>query len=238
MAETCWTQVIQSKGKTPEAQLALKDLTAAYYSPVLRFIQDRTQNHEMAQDLTQEFFVRVLDRYGFDGADPQRGRFRSFLLGAVKHFLLDHYAREGRQKRGGDVQHESIDAPNPQTGSSAPGLQVADPDAVQPDHAFDRNWALTVLEHALTRLEKDCEAEGKGNQFSVLQPWLAGGTDQLQADAAVKLGIGESATRVAIHRMRQRFRASVQSELSQTLAPGISVDEEMRHLLSALRGEA
>ncbi len=237
MVETRWTQVIQSKGDSPEAKLALKDLTAAYYAPVYRFIQDRTTHHETAQDLTQEFFARVLDRYGFDGADPKRGRFRSFLLGAVKHFLAEHYAHEGRQKRGGGVAHQSLDAPNPNTDSSAPGLQVADDDALQPDLAFDRHWALTVLARALTKLEKACEVEGKARQFAILQPWLAGGGEQLQADAAFKLGISEAATRVAIHRLRQRFRKCLRSELSQTLAPGICVDEELRHLFSALRSE-
>ena len=234
MAETRWTQVILSKGESPEARLALKDLASAYYNPVFRFIRDRTQDHEKARDLTQQFFERVLDRYGFEGADPERGRFRSFLLGAVKHFLAEQNARERRQKRGGDIVHESLDAPNPNTGSTAPGLQVADPDAVMPDEVFDRHWAHTVLDRALIKLENEYDANGKIRQFTVLQPWLAGGADQPQADAAAELEMNESALRVAVHRLRKRFRQCVRAELSQTLAPGISVDEEMRHLMSAL----
>lgn len=235
MVETRWTQVVLSRGATPEAQLALRDLTAAYYLPVYRFIQERAENGEAAKDLTQAFFERVLERYGFEGADPERGRFRSFLLGAVKHFLAEAYARQGRDKRGGHAFHQSLDAGD-KGDSMAPAARIPDPGAVPPDEAFDRHWAHTVLDRALIRLEKACDAEGRHQQFEVLQPWLAGGTDQTQAEAGSLLGLGESATRVAIHRLRRRFRECVRAELAQTLAPGISVDDEMRYLLDALKG--
>lgn len=238
MAETRWTQVMRSKGETPEARLALKELAEAYYEPVHRFILDRSPNHDVARDLTQEFFSRVLDRYGFKGADPQKGRFRSFLLGAVKHFLSEHQAYLSRQKRGGGIPHQSLDAPPPgaPADTSAPGLQVADPAAMLPDDAFDRHWATTVLERALKRVEDSMAADGKEKQFEILQPWLAGGADEAQADAAMKLGLSGNATRVAIHRLRQKFKGAVRSELAQTVGPGIPVEEELQHLFAALGG--
>ncbi len=239
MAATRWTQVILSKGESSEAQMALKDLTEAYYQPVFHFIRERSPNEDAARDLTQEFFARVLERYGFQGADPGRGRFRSFLLGAVKHFLSEQRAHAHRQKRGGGVPHHSLDAPplpSSASGSSAPGLQVADESTLPPDAAFDRLWATAVLARALSQLEEACRTEGKGRQFEILQPWLAGGADRPQSDAAFQLGLSESATRVAIHRLRQKFKGAVRSELAQTVGPGISVNEELQHLFSALGG--
>lgn len=230
MAETRWTQVIRSKGNSSEAKLALKDLAEAYYQPVFWFIKERSPSEDAARDLTQEFFARVLDRYGFDGADPNKGRFRSFLLGAVKHFLADQHAYAQRQKRGGGRVPESLDASD----SSFPGIQVADENAVPPDEAFDRLWATAVLERSLGRLEKTCASEGKEKQFEVLQPWLAGGSDRPQAEAAFDLGMSESSVRVAIHRLRQRFRKAVLAELAQTVGPEIPVQEEMQHLFAAL----
>ena len=234
MAETRWTQVIRSKGESSEAKMALKDLTEAYYKPVYRFICDRTSNNDTARDLTQGFFARVLAKYGFDGADPARGRFRSFLLKAVKNYLAEQHAYSQRQKRGGGVDHQSLDAPYPNTESSAPGLQVADRDTLPPDLAFDRLWAHTVLERALANLESTFQSEGKAEHFATLEPWLAGGADRTQAEAAFDLGLSESAVRVAIHRLRQRFRNSVRAELAHTVATGESIEEELQHLFSAL----
>lgn len=232
MAETRWTQVTRSKGHSSEAKLALKDLAEAYYQPVFWFIKERSPNEDAARDLTQEFFARVLDKYGFEGADPNRGRFRSFLLGAVKHFLSDQRAYAQRQKRGGGGAHVSLDAPG--TDSSLPGIQVADDKAIPPDEAFDRHWANAVLARALARLEADSVSDGKVKQFEILQPWLAGGADQPQAEAAFQLGMSESAVRVAIHRLRQRFRKAVLAELAQTVGPEIPVQDEMQHLFAAL----
>ncbi len=234
MAETRWTQVIRSQGKSSEARMALKELTEAYYQPVYQFIRERSPNEEAAKDSTQTFFARVLDRYGFDGADPERGRFRSFLLGAVKHFLSEQRAHEKRQKRGGEVTHQSLESSPAPNASTAPGLQVADSSTPSPDAAFDRLWAYTLLERALGRLEAECQVEGKAKLFTVLQPWLAGGDPQSQAEAAMELGLSENATRMAIHRLRQRYRSGLRKELSHTMAPGFSVDEEMRHLFAAL----
>ena len=233
MVETRWTQVIRANGHTSEAKLALKDLTAAYYQPVFWFIRERSANEDAARDLTQSFFLRVLERYGFEGADPERGRFRSFLLGAVKHFLSEQHAFATRQKRGGTIPHVSLDALGTET-TSTPGLQVVDTTTLPPDEAFDQQWALAVLDRALKRLERDCETEGNGQQFTVLQPWLAGGADTTQAEAAFQLGLSESTVRVVIHRLRQRFRKAVLAELAHTISPAVSAQDEMQYLFTAL----
>lgn len=236
MADTRWTQVLLSKGDSNEAKMALKDLTEAYYQAVFWFIRERSPNEDTARDLTQEFFARVLDRYGFQGADPTRGRFRSFLLGAVKHFLSEHHAFGQREKRGGGVAHQSLDEPRQTREDGTANTQIADESTLSPDAAFDRHWANAVLARALAKVEADCAAKGKAKHFQILQPWLAGGADQPQAEAALQLGLSASATRVAIHRLRQQFRGAVRSELAHTVGPGISVNEELQHLFAALGG--
>jgi RNA polymerase sigma-70 factor (ECF subfamily) len=149
----------------------------------------------------------------------------------VKHFLADEHARSQTQKRGGGISHQSLDAPST---TSLPGIQIADDSILPPDAAFDHHWALAVLDRALARVEGDCRNDEKLKQFQMLQPWLAGGSDQPQSEAAFQLGLSEAATRVAIHRLRQKFRDAVRAELAQTVGPGISIDEELQHLFSAL----
>ena len=166
-----------------------------------------------------------------DGADPARGKFRSFLLGAVKHFLADQRDHSLREKRGGGATHEPLDA-GP---DSQPGLQIADANALPPGVLFDRQWALTVLDHAFDSLEAELSAEGKSAHLEVLKPWLVADADRgAQTAAAATLGVSETAVRVIVHRLRRRYRESVRSELRQTLMPGASVEEELRCLFAAL----
>jgi RNA polymerase sigma factor (sigma-70 family) len=230
-ATTQWTQVLEARGDSREAKAALGDLCAAYYAPVLAFIRCSTRDEDAARDLTQEFFARLLARGGIDTVDPQRGRFRSFLLGAVKHFLADMRDYAQRIKRGGGQAHESID---PGTDTS-PGLQVADASAPGPDREFDRKWALTLLDRALVALAEEHKAAGKADQFEALKPWLTGDTETIsQADAARQLDMNEDAVKVAIHRLRRRFREIIKAEISQTVSEQAHVDGELRHLSEAL----
>ena len=228
---TQWTQVLEARGDSPEAKAALSDLCAAYYAPAFAFIRRNTPDPEQARDLTQEFFARLLGRQGIDGADPARGRFRSFLLGAVKHFLADIRDHAHRLKRGAGRPLESID---PGTDTS-PGLQLPDPNAPGPDREFDRKWALTLLERALAALAREHQAAGKAASFEALKPWLTGDTENLsQADIARQLGLNEGAVKVAIHRLRRRFREIIKNEIRQTLSDTAQVDEELHYLLQAL----
>jgi len=228
---TKWTQVLEARGDSPEAKGALSDLCAAYYAPVFAFIRREAPDEDSARDLTQEFFTRLLARHGIGAVDPERGRFRSFLLGAVKHFLADMRAHDHRLKRGAGRPLESVD---PGTDTS-PGLQLSDPRAPAPDREFDRKWALTLLDRALTSLAEEHRTAGKTVQFEALKPWLTGDSENIsQADAARQLALNENAVKVAIHRLRRRFRDVIKNEISQTLSDRAQVDEELHYLLEAL----
>lgn len=220
---TRWTQVAQARGVTPEAKAALSDLCAAYYTPVHAFIRCWCRDHHQADDLTQEFFARLLAKNSLDGADEALGKFRTYLLGAVKHFLLKMHDAEHTRKRGGGMERQSLDATQP----------IPETQTLPPDAQFDRDWALAVLDQALRQLETDFESEGKAAQFQILKPWLTG-TDHPQSTAAQALDMSETAIKVAIHRLRQRFRQLIRNHLARTLVPQADVDEEMRHLLAAL----
>jgi RNA polymerase sigma factor (sigma-70 family) len=198
-----------------------------------RFMQRTgiSPGEDSARDLTQEFFARLLARQGIDSVEPQRGRFRSFLLGAVKHFLADMRDHTHRLKRGAGQPTESTD---PGTDTS-PGLQLADLNASSPDREFDRKWALTLLERALAQLAQEHAAAGKAEHFEALKPWLSGDTDNIsQAEAAARLGVNEGAVKVAIHRLRRRFREEIKTEIGRTVSDGAQVDAELHDLLEAL----
>ncbi|MBI3876433.1 MAG: sigma-70 region 4 domain-containing protein, partial [Verrucomicrobia bacterium] len=162
---------------------------------------------------------------------PQRGRFRSYLLGAVKHFLANRHTFEQREKRGGGAAHEPLSPPT----DTSPGLDVADAAALPPDAAFDREWALTVLERAFAVLARESETAGNRGEYETLKPWLTGEwTGLSQADAARQLEMTENAVRVAIHRLRRRFREFVKAEIAQTVSQPADVADELRHLITIL----
>jgi RNA polymerase sigma-70 factor (ECF subfamily) len=237
---TQWTRVLEARGDSPEAQAALGELCAAYYAPVLAFIRRGGRDEDTARDLTQEFFARLLARRGLDTVEPGRGRFRSFLLGAVKHFLADQQDRERAAKRGGGQTPLPLDTHGSGDTTAGDGLksallQVADPGTPVPDAFFDRQWALTILDRALAALAVDNRAAGKATQFEVLKLWLAGDTAQLsQTDAARRLEMNEGALKVAIHRLRKRFRELVKAEIAQTVSSGADVQTELNYLLEVL----
>jgi RNA polymerase sigma-70 factor (ECF subfamily) len=236
---TRWTLVLRAQGESPEARAALGELCEAYYQPVLRFLRREGRDEESARELAQEFFARVLAGHAFTAADPERGRFRSYLLGALKHFLADQRKHQLRQKRGGDVPHESMDSPGAAgSGQDGPGESMGEGLAGTtpgPASSFDREWALAVMARALDALAGGMNAEGKAKQFETLNPWLMGeGPTLSQADAAKALQVTEGAVKVMIHRLRKRFRDAVRSEIGQTLRDPALVDEELRHLIEAL----
>lgn len=234
-APTRWTLVWRSRGRTPEARAALAELCEAYYQPVFRFLRQEGRDEDTARELTQEFFARVLAGAGFGGADRERGRFRSFLLGAVKHFLADLRDRERRRKRGGGMLPESLEDPGLARDDTAPGLQVPSLSPEMEDAWFDRQWALTLMDRALGILAAELAADGRQRHFEVLKPWLAGaGTPASQAQAGRELGLGEGAVKVAVHRVRRRFREVIRAEIVQTLGEGGDVEGELRYLVEVL----
>ena len=232
-ATTHWTLVLRAQGDAPEARAALGELCEIYWSPVFRFLRREGRDEDTALDLTQEFFARLLSRGGVENVQRERGRFRSFLLGALKHFLMDLRRGEQRQKRGGGIAHDLIDSGGA-TDTEA-GLQITDPSAAVPDAFFDRQWALTVMDRALNEVRDALKESGKERQFEHLKPWLVGDAEGLsQADTARELGVTPGALKVAIHRLRKRFRDVVQQEIAQTVDDTDEIEGELRHLIAAL----
>lgn len=232
-AITRWTLVERTRGDSPEARAALSELCAAYYAPVVAFLHRSGREADAAREEAHDFFAHLLERDALGGAERERGRFRSYLLGALKHFLARAHERAQRRKRGGGAIAVPLDAGT----DTSPGLILTEAHALPPDEFFDRQWALAVLDRALAALERECADAGKADDFSRLKPWLTGDAAHgEQAAAAGALGMSEGALKVAVHRLRRRFRAAVQAEIAQTLATPDAVEDEMRQLFAALGG--
>jgi RNA polymerase sigma-70 factor (ECF subfamily) len=220
-----------ARGDSPEAKAVLSDLCAAYYAPVFAFIRRNASDEEAARDLTQGFFTRLLERHGMEEVDPRQGRFRSYLLGAVKHFLADMREHANRLKRGAGESPVPLEQPT----DTSPGLEIPDANAPSPEREFDRKWALTLLDRALGTLAADHKRAGSFDQFETLKAWLTGDAANLsQADAARALRMNEGAVKVAIHRLRRQFRQAIKREIASTVKEPAQVDEEMKCLLDAL----
>lgn len=220
-APTRWTLVARASGDDPAAQAALSELCAAYYAPVIAFLRARGRDEDTARELAHAFFEKVLAGGALGGADQARGRFRSYLLGAVKHFLADRFDRAQAAKRGAGIEPESLD-------------EAAEP-PVEDERIFDRQWALTLIARALEITGSELRDAGKAQHFDVLKPWITGGGETFpQAAAAQQLGLSEGAVKVAIHRLRQRFREAVKAEIAQTVPTPADIDDELRHLLAVL----
>jgi RNA polymerase sigma factor (sigma-70 family) len=229
---TRWTLVAAAAADSsdPQRQEALGDLCQAYWPPLYAFLRRRGHSPEDAQDLTQGFFARVLERRDFRAADPARGRFRSFLLSALQHYAINEHERASTVKRGGRVQRLSLDFEEVERTYV---LEARHDDS--PDRVFNRKWAAISLDRALGRLRDECHTLGKGALADALLPYLTD-TGQLPAyrTVAEQLGLTEGATKVAVHRLRQRFGAILRLEIAETvLAPG-DVDDEVRELIRAL----
>lgn len=229
-AETCWTRVLAARGGDAEAARALSDLCDNYYEPVLAFVRHSTRDPDLARDLTHDFFARLLARPTLEGLERGKGKFRSYLLGAVKHFLHDHQDRKAAARRGGGQEAIPLESDT----DSRPGLEIPDHAAVPPDAFFDKEWAIALVARSLSILEDECGAAGKADHFTGLKPWLTGAIQTSQAETAAKLGIAEGALKVAIHRLRKRYREIVKAEISRTIEDPREAEEEIRHLIAAL----
>jgi RNA polymerase sigma factor (sigma-70 family) len=232
-ATTRWTVVLAAGVRgTPQSDIALEELCRAYWFPLYAYVRRRGHAREDAEDLTQAFFARFLGKNYLDGLDGQRGRFRAFLLAALKHFLANEWDKVRSIKRGGRAAHISLDW---QTADSQ--FQLASGTTPEPDRAFDREWAMALLAKVVGRLRAECEAAGNARQFERLKIFLTAGKGTLSHSAAAQeLGIDEGAVRVAVHRLRKRYRHLLRDEIAQTLADPAQVDEEMRSLFAAFGG--
>jgi RNA polymerase sigma-70 factor (ECF subfamily) len=229
-ATTHWTVVLAAgRRSTPQADHALEALCRTYWFPLYAYVRRRGHTKEDAEDLTQAFFARFLAKNYLEGLSAERGRFRAFLLAALKHFLANEWDKSQRQKRGGDAPHLSLDWQTADT-----HFQIAATAEPSPDHAFDREWAVALLSNVIERLRAECVAEGRQRHFEALKQFLTVGQGALShADAARELGMEETAVRVAVHRLRKRYRRLLREEIAQTLADPAQVDEEMRALFGA-----
>lgn len=229
-ATTHWTVVLAAgRRSTPQADSALEQLCQTYWFPLYAYVRRRGHTKEDAEDLTQAFFARFLAKNYLDGLSAERGRFRAFLLASLKHFLANEWDRSQRQKRGGSTSHLSLDWQTADT-----QFQIAATAEPSPDKAFDREWAVALLAKVIERLKAECVVEGKTNLFEQLKIFLTAGKGELShAAAAQRLGLDESAVRVAVHRLRKRYRQLLRDEIAQTLADTGDVEEEMRALFGA-----
>lgn len=229
---TQWRLVAAASAEdTAEARTALEGLYRVYCYPVYAFIRRHGYGRQDAQDLTQEFFVHLLEKGTLGRADPQRGRFRTFLLGTLDHFLAHATERARAQKRGGGCRFVYLDDDAAET-----RYQLAAPEGMTAEKLFEARWAAALIEVTSQRLRGELESEGKGQLFKVLQGFLLGAEDASYQQMADTLGLSLGALKTAIHRLRGRYRTLLREEVARTVATPGEVDEELRCLREALRG--
>jgi RNA polymerase sigma factor (sigma-70 family) len=232
-ATTRWSQVIAAGAdQTEDSRDALARLCELYWYPLYGYVRRWGYDADQAQDLTQEFFARLLEKHYLKAADPSRGRFRSFLLASLKHFLSNERDRAGAVKRGGRTAVIPLEFEN------AEGRYSREPpDNETPDKVYERRWALTLLERTLARLRAEFDAAGKSAVFARLEGHLTGEQETLPyVELGAALGMSEGAVKVAIHRLRRRFGALLRDEIAETVSDPDEVDDEIRELFRALKG--
>jgi RNA polymerase sigma-70 factor (ECF subfamily) len=213
-ATTHWSVVLSARNETPEDENALEALCQTYWYPIYAYVRRRGHDATAAKDLTQEFFAQLLQKQLLAGVDPTKGKFRSWLLGVMNHFLAHQWAKANAQKRGAGQPMFSWDELEAE---EAYRLDACDESA--PEKFFDRQWALTVLEHAAARLRQEYELAGKGALYSCLKDFVSlEGADASYEQAAQQLGLGGSAVKSAIHRLRQRYQKLLRTEIAQTVS--------------------
>lgn len=230
-ATTRWTMV-QSAGDPSDAQAAaaLAELCQIYWPPLYGYLRGQGHSQEQAQDLTQGFFARLLERRDLRTADPERGRFRAFLLTALKRYVINEYEREAAVRRGGRHVRLSLDFEEAER-----RYAVEHRADNTPENVFDRKWAAITLDRAMARLRAECHRGGKTVMTDALLPYLTDAGDlPPYRDVAAKLELTEGAVKVAVHRLRQRFGAILRREIAETVSSPDDVDDEMRELIRAV----
>jgi RNA polymerase sigma-70 factor (ECF subfamily) len=232
-ATTHWS-VVLSAGQvaSPQAATALEELCNTYWYPLYAFIRRKGQSPHDAQDLTQAFFARLLEKNYVAQADRERGRFRTFLLTALTHFLADEWDKGRRYKRGGDREIISFDA-----GSAEERYRLEPVDPRDAARLYERRWVTTLFDTVLSRLEREFLDSGKEALFNRLKGHLLAEDSSLSyAEVGAQLGLKEDAVKQAVHRMRRRYRELFREEIAQTVAGPAEVEDELRHLFAVLSG--
>ncbi|MSU50585.1 MAG: sigma-70 family RNA polymerase sigma factor [Opitutus sp.] len=230
-ATTQWSLVLQAAGPgAPEAARALAGLCATYWYPLYAFVRRQGHSAHDAQDLTQEFFARLIEKNVLAQVAREKGRFRSFLLAALKNFLANEWDKARAQKRGGGRTFVPLDA-----GSAESRYAIEPVDTLSADRIYERRWALTLLDRVLDRLRAEHAAGGKAAAFEALKGCLTDGRSAASyAEIAAHLQTTEGAIKVAVHRLRHRYRELLREEVTETLGRAEEVDDELRHLIAAL----
>jgi DNA-directed RNA polymerase specialized sigma24 family protein len=229
---TRWSIVVNAgAGSESESRAALEMLCRQYWYPLYGFIRRQGRTHHEAQDCTQEFFARLLANDGFATARPERGRFRTFLLTSLRNFLAKEWHRAHAAKRGGEMVPLSLDLRDAQDRFAHEPVEMT----LGPEQAFDRTWALGMIERSIGKLQKEYEKSGRGELFAALvaHVWGNGATEAFAAPAA-RLGMTAHAFTVALHRLRQRVGHRLRADVAETVASESEVDEELRHLIAAV----
>lgn len=230
-ATTHWSVVLAAvQRESAPALHALETLCRAYWYPIYAYVRRKGYKPEEAQDLTQEFFAQLIAKDRFRLADREKGRFRTFLLAMLDYFLAREWSRAHRQKRGGQFKFVSLDQQTPEE-----RYQLEPADLETPERKFLRQWALAVLKQAMNALQKECEANGRAPLFREAKNLISGefhGAAYTQISK--NLGMSEGATRVAVHRLRQRYGELLRREVAHTVTSEEEVDEELRYLFQIL----
>lgn len=228
---TRWTLVLDAASNNDTAALAaLGALAKTYWQPLYRYARRKQKSPEDAEDLVQGFLSHILSGKALGDLDRSRGRFRSFLLASFNHWMVNDWKHATRQKRGGTTPPLSLDLE-----SAESGLKLDPADHRSPDRLFDREWALALLDKVLTDLEADAEKEGNATQFAALKTCLTADSKKIPyPELAAGLGMSEGALRVAVHRLRKRYRNALESEVARTLSNPDTVEDELHSLFAAL----
>jgi RNA polymerase sigma factor (sigma-70 family) len=229
---THWSVVLTAgRPEAPEAAAALESLCRTYWYPLYAYVRREGHNPADAQDLTQGFFAGLLARNSLLRVAPEKGKFRSFLLASMRHFLSDQRDRAQAGKRGGGAAILSLDAQEAEERYHLEPVERLDAERI-----FERRWAMTLLERALRRLRDESVAAGKTDTFEWLKDFVAGESDLSGGEVAARMGLTESAVKSILHRLRQRYRALVREEIGQTVADPAEIDEEIRYLIAVIGG--
>ena len=230
-ATTHWSVVLTAgRPASSHYQQALGTLCRTYWFPLYAYLRRQGYDSHQAEEYTQAFFARLLAKHGLRLADPKRGKFRSFLLSSLKHFLANERDRARAQKRGGGRKVLSLDFENAESQYALePSHQLS------PEKLFERSWALTVLEHTMARLQTESAGTKKRKLFNHLKVYLTAKKSSVPYhNVAAELDMTEGAVKVAVHRLRQRYRELLRDEIAQTVATAEQIDEEIRDLFAAL----
>ena len=232
-ATTHWTDVLAAGDRaSPESRRALAALCEAYWYPIYAYARRRGLSVDDAQDMTQQFFTRLLEKNDLQAAKKERGRFRSFLLTCFKYFLSKERDRARAQKRGGARRLLSL---NLESGERQYRLEPSH--EWTPERIYERRWALTVLDQVFVRLREYFASSGKQKLFDQLKPFLTGEGSAGYSQIAANLGIKQGSVKVTVHRLRQKYRELLRDEISQTVADPEEIEDELRELLNAIRSE-